>query len=100
ISIVLSIAMFSGMILTPLYVQTIREISPFHSGLLMLPGAIVMGLMSPVTGRLFDKYGAKGLAVIGLAITTISTYYLSKLGMESGYYYIMLIYTVRMFGIS
>ena len=59
ISIVLSIAMFSGMILTPLYVQTIRGISPFHSGLLMLPGAIVMGLMSPVTGRLFDKYGAK-----------------------------------------
>ncbi len=100
ISIVLSIAMFSGMILTPLYVQTIRGISPFHSGLLMLPGAIVMGLMSPVTGRLFDKYGARILAIIGLTITTVSTYYLSKLGMESGYYYIMMIYTIRMLGIS
>ena len=100
ISIVLSIAMFSGMILTPLYVQTIRGISPFHSGLLMLPGAIVMGLMSPITGRLFDKYGASVLAVIGLTITVISTFYLSRLGMESGYYYIMMIYTIRMFGIS
>jgi len=100
ISVVLSIAMFSGMILTPLYVQTIRGISPFHSGLLMLPGAVVMGLMSPVTGRLFDKYGAKILAVIGLTITVISTFYLSRLGMESGYYYIMWIYTIRMFGIS
>lgn len=100
ISIVLSIAMFSGMILTPLYVQTIRGISPFHSGLLMLPGAIIMGLMSPITGRLFDKYGPKILAVVGLTITTVSTYYLSNLGMESGYYYLMMIYTVRMFGIS
>lgn len=100
ISIVLSIAMFSGMILTPLYVQTIRGISPFHSGILMLPGAIIMGLMSPITGRLFDKYGPKILAVVGLTITTVSTYYLSKLGMESGYYYLMMIYTVRMFGIS
>jgi len=100
ISVVLSMAMFSGMILTPLYVQTIRGISPFHSGLLMLPGAVVMGLMSPVTGRLFDKYGAKVLAVIGLTITVISTFYLSRLGMESGYYYIMWIYTIRMFGIS
>lgn len=100
ISIVLSIAMFSGMILTPLYVQTIRGISPFHSGILMLPGAIIMGLMSPVTGRLFDKYGPKGLAIIGLTITTVSTYYLSNLGMESGYYYLMMIYTIRMFGIS
>ncbi|NYF23362.1 DHA2 family efflux MFS transporter permease subunit [Sporosarcina sp. JAI121] len=100
ISIVLSVAMFSGMILTPLYVQTIRGISPFHSGLLMLPGAIVMGLMSPITGRLFDKYGARVLAVIGLAITVISTFYLSRLSMESGYYYLMTIYTIRMFGIS
>lgn len=100
ISIVVSVAMFSGMILTPLYVQTIRGISPFHSGILMLPGAIVMGIMSPITGRLFDKYGPKVLAIVGLIITTVSTYYLSKLGMDSGYYYIMLIYTVRMFGIS
>ena len=64
----------------------------------MLPGAIVMGIMSPITGRLFDKYGPKVLAIVGLIITTVSTYYLSKLGMDSGYYYIMLIYTVRMLG--
>lgn len=100
ISIVLSMAMFSAMILTPLYVQTIRGISPFHSGLLMLPGALAMGLMSPITGKLFDKYGARMLAIIGLTITVITTFYLSKLNMESGYYYIMALYTARMFGIS
>ena len=100
ISIVLSVAMFSGMILTPLYVQTIRGISPFHSGILMLPGAIVMGIMSPITGRLFDKYGPKVLAIVGLIITIVTTYYLSRLEMDSGYYYIMMIYTVRMFGMS
>lgn len=100
ISIVLSMAMFSAMILTPLYVQTIRGISPFHSGLLMLPGALAMGIMSPITGKLFDKYGARILAIIGLTITVITTFYLSKLNMDSGYYYIMFIYTARMFGIS
>lgn len=100
ISVVLSMSMFSGMILTPLYVQTIRGISPFHSGLLMLPGAIVMGIMSPVMGKLFDKYGARILAVIGLTITVVTTYLFSRLGVESGYYYIMMIYTVRMLGIS
>ncbi len=100
ISIVLSMSMFSAMILTPLYVQTIRGISPFHSGILMLPGAILMGIMSPITGRLFDKYGARTMAVIGLTVTIITTFYLSQLTMESGYYYIMMIYTIRMFGIS
>lgn len=100
ISIVLSMSMFSGMILTPLYVQTVRDISPFHSGILMLPGAIVMGLMSPITGRLFDRYGARTMAVIGLSIVVVTTFYLSRLTMDIGYYELMVIYTIRMFGIS
>ncbi|MDW0118757.1 DHA2 family efflux MFS transporter permease subunit [Sporosarcina thermotolerans] len=100
ISIVLSVAMFSGMILTPLYVQEVRGISPFEAGILMLPGAIIMGLMSPITGRLFDKYGAKVLAITGLVITVITTFYLSRLELHSGYYYLMALYTVRMFGMS
>src|SRR5690625_178611 len=100
ISVTIAASMFSGMILTPLYVQTVREISPFHSGILMLPGAILMGLMSPVTGRLFDKYGARILAVIGLTIMTVSTFLFTKLTMEIGYYNLMILYTVRMFGMS
>ncbi len=80
ISIVVSAAMFSGMILTPLYVQSIRGISPMDSGLLMLPGALAMGIMSPITGKLFDKYGARILAMTGLVIMTIGTYMMSNLG--------------------
>lgn len=100
ISIILSISLFSAMILTPLYVQTVRGIGPLDAGLLMLPGAIIMGLMSPITGRLFDKYGPRALAVTGLTITVVMTYLLSRLGVNDGYYYIMALYTIRMFGIS
>lgn len=100
ISVVLSMSMFSGMILTPLYVQTVRGISPLESGILMLPGAVAMGIMSPITGRLFDKYGARALAIIGLTITVITTFSFSKLNLQSGYYFIMTIFTIRMFGIS
>lgn len=100
ISIVMSVAMFSGMILTPLYVQNVRGILPFEAGLLMLPGAIIMGLMSPITGRVFDKYGPKAISITGLVITTVSTYYLSELELTTGYYNLMALYTVRMFGMS
>ncbi|NAP01578.1 MFS transporter, partial [Halomonas sp. MG34] len=100
ISIVLAIAMFSGMILMPIYIQTIRGISPMDSGLLMLPGAILMGIMSPITGRLFDKYGARLLALIGLTITIATTYSFSRLSLDTSYGTIMLIYTIRMFGMS
>lgn len=100
ISIVIAISMFSGMILTPIYVQTIRGISPMDAGLLMLPGAIVMGIMSPITGRLFDKYGPKALSLLGLGIAVVTTYYFSKLTIDSGYFYLMMLYTLRMFGFS
>ncbi|MFJ7367858.1 DHA2 family efflux MFS transporter permease subunit [Lysinibacillus sp. NPDC098008] len=100
IAIVIAVAMFSAMILMPIYVQTIRGISPMDSGLLMLPGAIVMGIMSPITGKLFDKYGARSLAIIGLTITIITTYYFSKIDMETTYATLVWLYTLRMFGMS
>lgn len=100
IMVVISIAMFAGMLLTPLYVQNVRGISPFHSGLLMLPGAIVMGIMSPITGKLFDKYGPRVLAISGLLITAVTTFLLSRLQIDSTYFYIMAVYTVRMLGMS
>jgi len=100
ISAVLSMAMMGGMILTPAYVQNVRGIEPFESGLMMLPGAIVMAVMSPITGRLFDKVGPKILAITGLTITAIATYFLHELDMESTHLYIIMIYTLRMVGIS
>ncbi|HWI49512.1 MAG TPA: DHA2 family efflux MFS transporter permease subunit, partial [Rummeliibacillus sp.] len=100
ISIVVSVAMFSGMILTPAYVQNVRDISPFHAGLIMLPGAILMAIMSPITGKLFDKFGPRILAFVGLSIMTASTYFLTKLEVDSSYTYIITVYTIRMFGMS
>ncbi len=100
ISIVNAVAMFSGMILTPAYVQNVRGISPLDSGLMMLPGAIIMGIMSPITGRLFDKFGPRILAVSGLGVTAVSTYMLANLQINSSYTYIILVYTLRLFGLS
>ncbi|MER2169229.1 drug resistance transporter, EmrB/QacA subfamily [Paenisporosarcina quisquiliarum] len=100
ISMVNAAALFSGMILTPAYVQDVRGIDPLESGLMMLPGAIIMGVMSPITGKLFDKFGPRILAVIGLGITAISTFMLAGLDLESSYAYIIGIYTIRMFGMS
>lgn len=100
IAIVNAVAMFSGMILTPAYVQNVRGISPLDSGLMMLPGAIVMGIMSPITGKLFDKFGPRILGVTGLVVTAISTYMLANLQIDSSHSYIILVYTLRMFGMS
>lgn len=66
----------------------------------MLPGALIMGAMSPITGRLFDRWGAKVLAIPGLSLVVITTYMFSQLSLETSYWTIMLIYSIRMLGIS
>jgi len=100
ISVVNSAALFSGMILTPAYVQTVRGISALDSGLMMLPGAIVMGIMSPITGKLFDKFGPKILGIVGIGITCITTYLMTYFDLNTTHAYIITLYSVRMFGIS
>ena len=100
ISVVISMAMFSAMLLLPIYVQTIRGISPMKSGLMMLPGALLMGIMSPITGKLFDKIGGRILAVVGLSITILTSYFFSKLTLDTSYTHLILLYSARMFGMS
>ncbi|WP_239616721.1 DHA2 family efflux MFS transporter permease subunit [Cohnella mopanensis] len=100
INMIITMSMYSGMILLPIYLQTIRGFTPLEAGLLLLPGAILMGIMSPITGIIFDKIGARWLSVVGLIITVITTYEFSKLTIDTTYTHMILMYTLRMFGMS
>ena len=57
-----------------MFLENVKAESAFRSGLTLMPGAIVMVIMNPVTGTLFDKYGARYLALGGLAILTLGTF--------------------------
>ena len=100
INAIITIAMFAGMFLIPIYLQNLRGFTAFESGLLLLPGAIIMGLMSPISGVLFDKVGPRPLAVMGLLITTVTTYEFTHLTLETSYTWILIIYMIRSFGMS
>lgn len=92
--------MLSAELLLPIYIQELRGFTALESGLLLLPGAIVMGVMAPINGRIFDKIGARWLALIGLTIVSIATYQFTKLTVSTSYLFILIVYAVRMFGIS
>ncbi|PFJ03147.1 DHA2 family efflux MFS transporter permease subunit [Priestia megaterium] len=100
ISIAITISMYAGMFLLPIYLQNIRGYSAFDSGLLLLPGALVMLVMSPISGTLFDKVGPRPLAIVGMLITSISTFEFTKLTMDTPFNHILGIYIIRSFGMS
>ncbi|MGZ0041643.1 DHA2 family efflux MFS transporter permease subunit [Paenibacillus ottowii] len=100
INVIVTMALYAGMILLPIYLQNIRGFTPLQSGMLMLPGAILMGIMSPVTGAIFDRIGARWLSVIGLLIMTVTTWEFTRLTESTTYMTLLINYTVRMFGMS
>ena len=100
VNIVLAMALFGGLLLLPLYLQSIRDFSPLDSGLLLLPGTLLMGILGVFTGKIYDKYGIKMLATFGIGIVTIATFMLSRLSLDTPYFYIMIIYAVRSVGMS
>ncbi|WMT39312.1 DHA2 family efflux MFS transporter permease subunit [Paenibacillus sp. D2_2] len=100
INVVVTMALYAAMILLPIYLQSIRGFTPLHAGLLLMPGALLMGIMSPITGMIFDKIGARLLAVVGLGITIVATWEFSHLTDSTSYDHLLVTYTVRMFGMS
>ncbi|MCA1010352.1 DHA2 family efflux MFS transporter permease subunit [Halobacillus halophilus] len=100
ISMVVMMSMLGAELLIPIYMQTMRGFTAFESGLLLLPGAIVMGVMSPITGRIFDKVGARWLAIVGLSIIAVTTFELSTLTATTTYTFILVMYAIRMMGIA
>ncbi|WP_426365680.1 MDR family MFS transporter [Mammaliicoccus lentus] len=100
ISVFTMISLIGPSLLMPMYMQDARGYSALISGLLLLPGAIITGVMSLVTGRLFDKYGAKWLAITGFTIITITTFMLAFMSTDTSLVYLIVVYTIRMFGVS
>ncbi|MFB9756206.1 DHA2 family efflux MFS transporter permease subunit [Paenibacillus hodogayensis] len=100
ISIAVTMVMYADMMLLPLYLQSARGYSALESGLLLLPGALVMGVLMPVAGKLFDRYGAKWLTVIGLIITILTTAGFINLTDSTSYTYLVLMSTGRRIGMA
>ncbi|MFC2946989.1 MDR family MFS transporter [Virgibacillus sediminis] len=93
-------AMIGAAVVLPLYVQSMLGYTAFESGLMLMPGAILMGLMNPVTGRLFDRFGARYLSIIGLSLIVITTFMLTVLTVETSLTYLAAVHAFRMLGVA
>ena len=61
-----SVALYGGIFLLPLFLQDLMGRSEIDTGLLLLPGALVMGLVMLVSGRIADWLGTRVCTILGL----------------------------------
>jgi DHA2 family lincomycin resistance protein-like MFS transporter len=67
---VLCVAFFGAITVIPLYMQNVLQVSAFETGLVVLPGALVMGFTGPLIGRIYDRRGTRVLLVPGAIIAS------------------------------
>lgn len=83
INCIVTISMYAGTLLVPLFLQTVLQLSPMDAGIIMLPGAMVMAAASPIVGRLYDKVGPFKLILSGILLIAVSTGFMSQIGHAS-----------------
>jgi DHA2 family lincomycin resistance protein-like MFS transporter len=77
------IALFGTIIVLPIYMQNVLGLSPITVGLILLPGGLLMGLLGPVVGRLYDRLNPKLLVLPGSLIVSGVLFGLSMVGQQT-----------------
>jgi DHA2 family multidrug resistance protein len=81
---VLGVALFGGLILLPLFLQTLLGYDATQAGLAIMPRSLTMVLMMPVAGMLYNRLGVSIMAPAGLVLAAASTFLMARFTLDTG----------------
>lgn len=98
--IIMMMTLFSAMSLLPFLFQGALGMTVFASGLLMLPGSLLNGLISPLTGKLFDKFGPRALVIPGTVFLMVLMWFLTRVTVDTSKVSLLVLHICLMVAIS
>jgi MFS transporter, DHA2 family, lincomycin resistance protein len=93
-------SLFGMIILLPIYIQNVLGLPPLQSGLLVLPGGLIMGLLAPTVGRLYDRIGARKLVIPGAVFVSTGLWLMASLAPGSSVALVLGYHVVLSIGLS
>jgi EmrB/QacA subfamily drug resistance transporter len=72
-------AMFGSFFLVPLFLQQVRGYGAFETGLFLLPQAVASGVLMQISGRAFDRFGARPPVLVGMSLIVGAMWLMSRL---------------------
>lgn len=97
---VVAFAMLGTFSLLPLYLQDVAGLGSLESGLVLLPGSILMGLLGPVMGRVYDARGPRTLLVPGTIMIATAMFVYSTVGQSTPFWLLVCIQIVMSLGLA
>jgi DHA2 family multidrug resistance protein len=95
VNFVTAAAMFGGIFLLPLFLQNVRGLGAMETGLLLFPQSVASFVSIQISGRLYDRIGARPLVLTGLALLAVATGLLSRLDVETPNSFIQAVLMLR-----
>lgn len=83
------IALFGSILLFPLYLQQAKGLSPLEAGLYVIPQAILSTVGINIGGKLFDRFGVRPVALVGILSLAGSLLALTQINNHTSPFYIM-----------
>ncbi|WP_169090573.1 DHA2 family efflux MFS transporter permease subunit [Paenibacillus sp. PL91] len=96
----ITISLYAGTLLVPIFMQNIKGESSFTTGMVMLPGTLAMVLISLAAGKLYSKVGPSRLILVGLVLMGIATWELSHANVATSALFITVWVAIRYMGIG
>ena len=93
-------AMLGAMMLLPLYLQQVRDLSALKTGLLVMPGGLAMGLLGPQVGKVFDRLGGRPLVIPGSILIAVALFGFTQLSPTTPYALILGGHVLLMVGLA
>ena len=74
-----AVGLFAVSFYVPIFLQENQQLSAFHTGLVLLPQALVMIVLMPVAGRVYDRFGARWTGVVGMGLAGVGILLLCRI---------------------
>lgn len=95
-----SVMLLGVLFILPIYLENLMGFTPFKTGLILLPQALVAGIFMPIAGIMFDRIGIKPLAGTGFIIMGVAMYLMTNLTSVTAVSTIVLLLMFRSAGIG
>jgi DHA2 family lincomycin resistance protein-like MFS transporter len=93
-------AFFGTIIVLPIFLESVLHLKVLATGLLLLPGGLLMGFLAPFVGRFYDRHGPTGILTSGAILTSATLWCMTLMNRDTSVWWVFVAYLALSVGLA